>query len=845
MDFFRRLQYLLNRRKHDLDLANDMEFHREMSAREGRHFGNALKLREESREAWGWTWIDRLGQDLSYATRLLKRSPGFALAAILMLGLGIGVNVAAFGFFNLILFKPLPIRDPESLVRLQRRSPNDYSTFMAYPEAEFLSQYSKTLASVIATTSGRLWIDVGTKPLGANFVTANYFTDLGVAAEAGRLLNAARDGAPDSEPVAVLSYEFWQRYYGRDPSVVGRTIHLNNKPVTVVGIIRRNFGGLTLSNPDVWIPIKQQPYFIAGSRLLKDYDYADGADVWGRLGPGVTISAAQQELSQLAAQLYKQHPEGLWEKESIHCDPGGYAPIENGRMKGNGVPTRAKAMVVQMVSIVGTLVLLILAVTCANLGSLLLARGAARQREIFIRVSVGAGRGRLLRQLLTESLLLAALGSVAGLALGVAALRWILAISDAPPWLDPSPDWRVVGFTLAVSLAAAVLFGLTPALQLARQRQRAVRMRQFLIGAQVASSCVLLIVAGLLVRALNHALVDNPGFDYTHHIAIDPQLSNYGYSPEQARTYFDQLQNALQSLPGIDSISLALVPPLGNTTITNGVQIGNRHVEIRVNWVQPEFFNTMRIPIVRGRSFTRGETHVVIISENLARIQWPGEEALGKQFSTENDAAGKPIRDMVVGIAGNARQIKRENPDGVESYFPADPTQLPNMVLMVKTTAPPEALVSSIGAKARGIDLKLMPDVRMLKTSFREKLKSIQSRCHGRQPARRARVDPCLFGYRGIARLRCRPKDKRNRNQNGHWRPAGSHSLARIASAIVARFLRSGGGRCRRCGTFKASSQRALWHQQSGPADLCRRSLAVWICDCLGDAATGPSRPPR
>ena len=702
-----------------------MEFHREMAAREGRPFGNALQLREESREVWGWTWIDRLGQDLRYAFRMLRRSPGFTVAAVLMLGLGIGVNVAAFGFFNLVLFKPLPVRDPDSLVRLQRRSLKDYATFLPYPEAMFLSDHSKALASVIATSQALMWIEVGTKPLGVNFVSTNYFTELGVTPAAGRLLSIAYDEAANAEPAAVLSYEFWQRYFGGDTSVVGRTIHLNNKPMTVVGVISRNFGGLTLSKAGIWIPIKQQPYFISGSRLLTDYA-GDGVDVWGRLHPGVTVQAAERELSQLAEELYKQHPKDLWEKESIHCDPGGYAPIGNGRMRGNGVPTREKAMIQQMVAIVGALVLLILAVACANLGSLLLARGAARQREISIRVSVGAGRGRLLRQLFTESLLLAALGSVAGLALGTIALRWILSITEAPPWLNPSLDWRVIAFTLGMPLAA-ILFGLTPALQLAKQRQRAVRMRQFLIGAQVAASCVLVIVAGLLVRALNHAMVDDPGFDYTQVVSIDPRLSDYGYSPEQAHAYFEQLRNGLISLPGINSTSLVRVSPLGNTMITSGVRIGERDLAVRLNWVEPEFFNTLKIPIVRGRSFTRGEPNAVIVSETLARLQWPGEEAVGKQFSTEKDDAGKPINNLVVGIAGNARQIKRENPDGVESYFPAEPADMADMVMLVKTAGAPEALVSSIGAKARSIDPKVMPDVRMLKTSFREKLQSIES----------------------------------------------------------------------------------------------------------------------
>lgn len=725
MDFFRRLQYLLNRRRHDQDLKSDLEFHREMAQRQGRRFGNELQLREESREVWGWTWIDRLGQDLRYALRLLKRSPGFTASAVLMLGLGIGVNVAAFGFFNLMLFKPLQVRDPESLVRLQRRGPKDYATYMPYPEAEFLGKYTKSLSSLIAMNKSLLFIEVGQKPIGGAFVTGDYFSELGTVAVLGRVLTIS-DDAEGSAPVAVLSYAFWQRYFGGDVSVVGRLMRLNNKPVTVVGVVPERFGGLMLDREDVWLPLKQTPYFISGSRLLTDCGN-DGVDVWGRLNAGASIVAAQAELSQLTAELYRQHPGGLWEKEGIHLDPGGTASLGGGRSKGNGIPNGEKAMIRQIVGLVGALALLILGVACANLGSLLLARGAARQREISIRVSVGAGSGRLIQQLFTESLLLAALGSMSGLALGWVALRWILSISDAPPWLNPTPDWRVIAFALGISLLAAILFGLTPALQLAKQRRRAVTMRQFLIGAQVAASCVLLIVAGLLVRALNHAMVDDPGFDYSHVVSIESQLGSYGYTPARARTYFDRLRSNLSSLPGIDSIALAMVPPLGNTTITNGATIAGRHMDIHTNWVGPEFFPTMRIPIVRGRAFERGETNVVVISATLAHLAFPAEDAVGKQFTTEKDDAGKPIYNMVVGIAANARQVERENAEAVESYFPINPDQWPSLVLLVKTTAPPETVVSSIGAKARDVDATVMPDVRLMKTSFREKLKSIQS----------------------------------------------------------------------------------------------------------------------
>ena len=420
LEFLRRLQFFVNRRRVERELAEEMEAHREMAAQHGNHFGNSLRLREEARDAWGWTWLDRLAQDLHYAARVLRKSPGFTCAAVLTLAVGIGVNVAAFGFFNLIFFKPLPVRDPASLVRLQRRAPHAFASYVPYLEVAFMHEYSKTLSAVLATTGARFRIDGEENPLSASFVTANFFSELGAQPERGRLINPAIDAAARAEPVVVLSHSFWHRHFGADPVAIGKTLRLNNKLATIVGVASNdfnNFSGLDLSRADVWLPITRQPYFVDGSKLLTDFSDGDGVDMWGRMQPGITPKVAEAEVRLLLAQLFKQHPAELWENETLHAEPAGDARIEHGRSKGDSAPPSPWSEVYPIIALVSAFVLLILGVSCANLGSLLLARSVSREREISIRISVGAGRVRLIRQLFTESLLLAFAGSMAGLIL--------------------------------------------------------------------------------------------------------------------------------------------------------------------------------------------------------------------------------------------------------------------------------------------------------------------------------------------------------------------------------------------------------------------------------------------
>jgi predicted permease len=478
-----------------------MEFHREMADRAGRpeahrSFGNTLRLREQSREAWGWTWIDRLFQDLRYAA-VLTRSPGFTITAILILAIGIGVNVAAFSLFNMALLQSLPVRDPDTLLRLQRRSMDgQIAGGMPYPTAIYFRDHAHTLSGILTTAEGKLELENDLEPLDASFVSSNFFDDLGASAAYGRLFSPPLDDAPNAHLVAVLGYHFWQARYSADPGIIGRTILLNRQAVTVVGITPELFPGLKGGFTDIWIPITQQPQLVQGSKMLTDKD-GGAVGVWGRLAPGATAKSAEAELLGLTSQRRRVDPDHVWKDEYIHSDPGARVVTPQPRM-------------LQIMAIFGALTLLILAVACANLGGLLLARGVTREHELNIRLAIGASRVRIFRQLFTESLLLAVLGSAAGVGLSCLAFRIINVIADSPKWMSSTPDWRVLCFAATLAFLSSIFFGFAPALQLAGQKHRRTLARQLLVGAQVAASCVLLILSSLLVRAVIHGLYSSP-----------------------------------------------------------------------------------------------------------------------------------------------------------------------------------------------------------------------------------------------------------------------------------------------------------------------------------------------
>ncbi len=322
-EFFRRIYYLLNRRKLERELQNDIEAHREMMSRENRKdFGNSLLTRERSREAWGWGWLDRVVQDLRFGARMLRKSPALAFAAIAVLALGIGVNVTAFNIIDVFLFKPLPVRDPHSLVRFTTQSPENKTTEVPYPAAMFYREHNQVLSAIIAQRWSNLTLSEETsQSVFSVLVSSNYFSELGASASYGRLFLPQSDGAPDAPPVAVLGYRFWQKHFGGDASVVGKTIRLNQRPATIVGVTGVNFSGLDPEGGerfDVWLLLQQEPYFVPESKVLTSFDDKDSrVHMWGRLKPGVSRKQAEQALLPLAQELVHEHPDELHKGEHL------------------------------------------------------------------------------------------------------------------------------------------------------------------------------------------------------------------------------------------------------------------------------------------------------------------------------------------------------------------------------------------------------------------------------------------------------------------------------------------------------------------------------------------------
>jgi predicted permease len=710
-------KWMVKRTQMENDMDAEMRFHiesyaadlarggvpQEEAIRRARiEFGGIESHKSAIRNSLGLRLRDELSCDLRYAARILMRAPGFTITALLVLALGIGVNVVAFSVFNMVVLKSLPVRDPETLVRLQRRTVERRTPIVPYPSVVFYRGHAKTLSAVMATMGARMQLEDDGQPVRANFATENYFSELGISAAYGRLFNSSQDSAQgnisDAVPVVVLSFGFWQRRFGGDPSIVNKVIHLNKKPVTVIGVTPYAFASLGAQYPDVWLPITQQPYFVEGSKVLTDTT-TGSVEMWGRLAPDVTAKMAEQELLSLTNERRKQYPKDIWDHEFIRSDPGGHLQV-------------LKPEMYEVIAMVGTLTLLILLVACANLGGLLVARGVKREQEIAIRIAIGASRQRIFRQLFTESLLLALSGSTLGLVLGCTVLQVILVNTEAPPWLSAAPDWRMFLFALGIAILSAVFFGLTPALQIAKQRQRKTIARQVLVSAQVTASCVLLIVAALLVRAVQHVLYTDPGFGYEQVLSIDPGLGGHGYTPEAARAYLDQFENRLRGLPGVTSVALSSMPPLGHDKVyVITTDVGSHEVAIYPNIVDSEYFQTMGIPLLRGRSFLPRETNAVILSESLARQQWPGEDPLGKRFWE---------KDTVIGVVGNARVMAMSNGDAVEMYHAAQTSDMPDMVVIIKTAGAPEGLIPRVKSAATSLDPNLFPGIRLLKAEFKK-----------------------------------------------------------------------------------------------------------------------------
>jgi predicted permease len=689
-ELWRRIWYLLNRSRFERELQEEMDAHREMQRGAGPRFGNTLRLREEAADQWGWTWLERFAQDARFGVRLLRRAPAFTLTATAVLALGIGLNLAAFQLFEAVALSWLPIRSPETLVNLTRRNPRGSGTSFSYPEFAFYRQRSSALVTAFATVAGT--VDIGdAKAQGAEFVSANYFADLGARPLTGRLFDAG-DERPDAAPVVVLAERFWRAKFGADPAVVGRTMAVNSHPFTVVGVVPDSFGGFRVVA--AWIPVTQHPAAFTGSTLLEDWSAHGAVVFYARLRSADAMAAAQAELGPLAAELHRQRPSDSPDGEWIEVHPAGtYLPLATA----NGV---ALAMV-------GSLIVLVLVAACMNLGVLVLARTLGRDRELGLRLSVGASRGRILRQLMTEHLLLGAAGAAVGCFVSWIAIRGFAAATDMPTGITPHFTVRSAAVATALAILSSLVFGLTPALQAINPAaSRRMRLRNVLVAVQVAAAGVLLIVSGLLVRGVTRATQVSLGFDYEHTLVADPDLGAHGYKEAEARAYWRRVEARVRTVPGVVQVAVTSLPPFGNRMTINGDRTVFYHVT-------ESYFETMRIPLRRGRVFRDDEKDVVLISEGLARKRWSGADPLGQKY---DDAT-------VIGVVGGARTVRVGEAASTECYRPIGVPHTASDVMVVRVERAPRDYVATLTALTRGEGTGLAPAVLPLAEAFEDKLR--------------------------------------------------------------------------------------------------------------------------
>ena len=715
---WRRIAYLLNRRRLDAELADEMSAHAEMR---GAAIGNTLRLREESRDVWGWLWLDRLQQDVRYAFRTLRKSPGFVATSVLILALGIGVNLTLFQLFDLVALQPVKVRDAATLVQFSRASPVMSSYGISYPATEFYRTNNNVLSAVVTAMSGdAAWQDDASDRIRVRYVSANYFTQVGYNARAGRMFDEAIDGRADAAPVAIFSETFWQKRFANSPDAVGKSVRLNDRPALVVGITPEPFPGLKLDSYDVYLLIHQAPHFNIGSDLLTNWN-ANSVTMYGRIRAGLSLQAVRDGLCSQVSELAKIYPDVFHQDEYLNASP--VASSNAGRDPG----------FYQAILLGFALTALMLAAACANLSNLNLSRAQSRHRELAIRASLGAGRWRVVRQLMTESLLIGAAGAVLGLILGQAAVKAVLMSEELPVNIDLTPNALTIAFTVVLAMTASVLFGLIPAMHASRgdlagaikeaaaqttAGSRVSRFRYALIGTQMAACTVFLIVASLLTRNVQRLLVEHPGFDFGNIAVAEPSLQRYGLKGAAARDYWDRFTALVKAHPEVSAVSLVENAPLGRRTGTSDYNDAPGLKAYHHN-IDENFLQIMRIPLLAGRNFTSHDSdqEAVIISQALARRMYNSLDVVGRGFP-------KSKRETtIVGIAADAHTFRLHGSDVAEIYHPLNPDAMgEGVVLLARVRSKPENILLSLRQAARTVDERVLAAARPMRADFERRL---------------------------------------------------------------------------------------------------------------------------
>jgi predicted permease len=672
--------------------------------------------------------MDTLLYDLRHAARKLAKSPGFTAVAVLSLGLGIGANATIFSFLNAIFLRPLPVEDPDRVVAVFT---SDFSGPLyggsSYPDYLDFRTKTDAFAGLAAYTVAPMSLSEGsqTDRVFGELVTANYFAVAGLQASRGRTFRPAEDESPAATPALVVSDGFWRRRFAADPAVVGKGVTLNGHPFTVVGIAPPGFTGMMRGLAvDVWVPMT-----MAGA--IPSSDRLDGRGnrflfLLGRLKPGVTAEAAQARLAVLAAGLQRTYPDN-WTDVKEKCRVITVVPESRARL----FPA-VRGAVLGFLGLLLSVVGLVLLMACTNVAGLLLARATARRREIAVRLSLGASRGRIIRQLLTESLVLSLLAAILGIVVASWATDLLVALRPPVPIpvaLDLRLDLRVLGFTLLVSILTGLVFGLAPALQASRPEllpalkdgsaagERAASRwspRRVLVVAQMAMSLVLLMGAALFLQSLGNAHRIDLGFDRANLLLLSLDVRLNGYDEPRGRLLYEQLLERAKGLPAVRSASLATEVPLGLGGTRRGIWVegyearSGEDMGVHTNTVGPDYFRTMGIRLVRGRDFaasdTGGRPGVVVVNEAFARRYWPDQDPIGRHVRL-GDASGAPAQ--VVGVVQDGKYVTLGEDPKPFFYVPFLQRYESGATLHVRTAGDPRGLAEAMRREVRALDPSL------------------------------------------------------------------------------------------------------------------------------------------
>jgi putative ABC transport system permease protein len=628
--------------------------------------------------------------DIRLAVRGLRRSPLFAIVAILSLALGIGANTAIFTLIDQILLRKLPVKNPDQLVMLYQEGAHNGSNMgsraHSYPIYQEYQKRAEPLSEVICRRliETSVAIDNQTERLAAEMVSGNYFTMLGVPPVVGRVFNSEEDDRVHmGHPVVVLSYDYWMRRFNGDPSVAGKKILVNNYPMTIVGVSAKGFAGLDPSRaPQIRVPIQMKEAMAPEwDWLHMDDERSRWVQVFARLKPGWTVESAQAPLQGLFTQI-RAHEATLaaakdWSQYARDRFMQGKLKLESASIGYSNLRNDFSTPLLVLMCMVG----LVLLIACANVANLLIARAFARQREIAVRLSIGATRRQLIRQLLTESIVLSVAGGAVGVFLSIALTRGLIAFvpaEGAPILIEPTPDLRILTFTLALTLATGIVFGLLPALRASRPDPwttlkdtvgalagsgGSLFVRKGLVAAQVALSFLLLFGAGLFVRSLQnlHATDTGVGLDNLVTFQLAPALS--GYDDERAAQFYEQLLERLRSAPGVKAAGTAMVPLLSGNEWDSSMSVegykakDGEDMQMFMNGVSPGYFAAMQIPLLEGRDFTRldakKQSTVAIVNRRFAEHFFPGKSAVGKRIGFGGGPKSK-LDVEIVGVVANS-----------------------------------------------------------------------------------------------------------------------------------------------------------------------------------------------